>query len=183
MDFELGIDEAGRGPIFGSMIYAALWWPIALKEELGLVGFNDSKALTEEQREGLLETIDLLRGKLVHYEVKELSAEYISTCMNNRREHSNLNEISHDAALQLSRSALSQGFKVTTIYADTVGEPHKYANYLRTNLSEYSHILKDVIAQPKADRDHKVVSAASICAKVTRDTILKNWQFREQVGL
>lgn len=51
MDFELGIDEAGRGPVFGSMVYSALWWPIELKAELEKFGFDDSKALTEEKRE------------------------------------------------------------------------------------------------------------------------------------
>ena len=47
VEYELGIDEAGRGPVFGSMIYSALWWPVELKEELSTLGFNDSKALTE----------------------------------------------------------------------------------------------------------------------------------------
>jgi ribonuclease H2 subunit A len=45
MDYELGVDEAGRGPVFGSMIYSALWWPVAYAEELGQLGFNDSKKL------------------------------------------------------------------------------------------------------------------------------------------
>jgi ribonuclease HIII len=70
VEFELGIDEAGRGPVFGSMIYSALWWPIELKEELGELGFNDSKVLTEEQREHLLEIIDQLRGTLLFYSTK-----------------------------------------------------------------------------------------------------------------
>lgn len=65
------------------MIYSALWWPIHLKQELSSLGFNDSKVLTEEQRENLLEVIDLLRGKLVFYSTKELTAEYISTSMKN----------------------------------------------------------------------------------------------------
>jgi ribonuclease H2 subunit A len=182
VEYELGIDEAGRGPVFGSMIYAALWWPLELKEELSTLGFNDSKVLTEELRDHLLEIIDLLRGKLVFYETKELTAEYISICMNNKKQHTNLNEISHRSALELARGALKDGFKIANIYADTVGDPGKYADYLRTNLSEFSNVIKGVVVQPKADRDHKVVSASSICAKVTRDRILKSWTFKENLS-
>jgi ribonuclease H2 subunit A len=81
----------------------------------------------------------------------------------------------------LSRGALKKGYKVVKIIADTVGDPAKYADYLRNNLSEYSHILKEIQVQPKADRDHKVVSASSICAKVTRDRIIKGWTFKENL--
>ena len=55
--------------------------------------------------------------------------------MNNKKHHTNLNEISHKAALSLSRGALKKGFKVVKIIADTVGDPAKYADYLRNNLS------------------------------------------------
>lgn len=48
MDFELGVDEAGRGPVFGSMIYSALWWPVSYSAELGALGFTDSKKLSPE---------------------------------------------------------------------------------------------------------------------------------------
>lgn len=132
-------------------------------------------------RDQLLDIIDLLRGKLVFYQTHELTAHYISICMNNKKQHTNLNEISHKSALELTRGALKQGFKVTNIYADTVGDPAKYADYLRTNLSEFADIIKSVVVQPKADRDHKVVSASSICAKVTRDRILRNWTFPENI--
>lgn len=33
----------------------------------------------------------------------------------------------------------------------------------------------------KADSKYKVVSAASICAKVTRDFEIENWQFIEKI--
>jgi hypothetical protein len=89
--------------------------------------------------------------------------------------------MSHNAALELCRQALASGFKVTNIYADTVGDPGKYAALLKNGLSQYSSIVKDIVVQPKADRDHKVVSASSICAKVTRDRILKQWVFRENL--
>lgn len=67
---------------------------------------------------------------------------------------------------------------MTHIYADTVGDPGKYAQLLRKGLDKFAKTIENVVVQPKADRDHKVVSAASICAKVTRDRILRSWAFR-----
>ena len=46
-EWEAGIDEAGRGPVIGPMVYSIISWPIKLKEELIELGFNDSKKLTD----------------------------------------------------------------------------------------------------------------------------------------
>ena len=89
----------------------------------------------------------------------------------------NLNTISHNAAVKLIRSALSQGFKIVEIYVDTVGDPEKYRQYIWNRIEDFKPVVKKIVVQPKADQDHKVVSASSICAKVTRDRIISNWKF------
>ena len=48
-----GIDEAGRGPLAGPVVAAA----VILDPESGVDGINDSKKLTEKQREGLFDRI------------------------------------------------------------------------------------------------------------------------------
>lgn len=48
-----GIDEAGRGPLAGPVVAAA----VILQPDLPLIGVNDSKKLTERQRELLFELI------------------------------------------------------------------------------------------------------------------------------
>jgi ribonuclease HII len=48
-----GIDEAGRGPLAGPVVAAA----VILDPEAGVDGINDSKKLTEKQREGLFDRI------------------------------------------------------------------------------------------------------------------------------
>jgi ribonuclease HII len=64
----LGIDEAGRGPVLGPMVYGICFSPISLKEKFGQMGFADSKTMTEEQREvifdKMLEAKDMLGGPL-----------------------------------------------------------------------------------------------------------------------
>lgn len=67
------------------------------------------------------------------------------------------------------------GINVTKIYLDTVGIPEAYKAKLDQvfNSGRNQHI--EIRVESKADSKYPVVSAASICAKVVRDTELENW--------
>ena len=47
----VGIDEAGRGPVLGCLVYCAAFWPLSKHEEIVKLAFDDSKALKEEERD------------------------------------------------------------------------------------------------------------------------------------
>ncbi len=83
----------------------------------------------------------------------------------------NLNEISHDSAIALIDILYNERkLNIVQVYLDTVGDPTKYENKLNKKFPK----LKIKVSK-KADSLFPCVSAASICAKVTRDMLLKNW--------
>ena len=51
--YVMGIDEAGRGPVLGVMVYGACLCKKSKLNELKKIGFADSKQLTHETREKL----------------------------------------------------------------------------------------------------------------------------------
>ena len=61
-----GLDEAGRGPLCGPVVAAAVILPLGLEIE----GLNDSKKLTEKKREALFEVI---KEKAIAYAISEAS--------------------------------------------------------------------------------------------------------------
>ena len=67
---EAGCDEAGRGPLAGSVFAAAVVLPTDFQNEL----LNDSKQLTERQRYALREVIE---REAVAWSVAEVTAEEI----------------------------------------------------------------------------------------------------------
>lgn len=75
----LGIDEAGRGPVLGPMVYGAAFWPVAMDEEIGKLGFRDSKALTAAERDSLFAR--LKRSGKIGYVLRVISAREISARM------------------------------------------------------------------------------------------------------
>ncbi len=67
---------------------------------------------------------------------------------------------------------------MTRVILDTVGQPHTYKELLQRRLKDPS---LEIIVESKADFNFPVVSAASICAKVTRDQVLSQWKFPEKI--
>ena len=65
-----GVDEAGRGPLCGSVVTAAVILPRGLYIE----GLNDSKKLTEKKREALF---DVICESAIAYSIVEASVEEI----------------------------------------------------------------------------------------------------------
>ncbi|EPS57935.1 ribonuclease [Genlisea aurea] len=167
----MGIDEAGRGPVLGPMVYGCLYCPCSYQKNLSALNFADSKTLTEQKREELFESLktDKSIGWCVDViDPRELSAKML------RKTKINLNEISHDSAIGLIKKVLRNGVLLTEVYLDTVGDADKY----RAKLSGMFPNVKFVVSK-KADSLYPVVSGASIVAKVNRDRALQNWEFDE----
>jgi len=170
--FAMGIDEAGRGPVLGPMVYGCAFCPIKDKDNLQKLKVADSKTLTEYQREILF--TKMKNTKYVGWMVEVLDADELSMKML-KLSKINLNTISHDAAITLIRRVLAKGIKLKEIFVDTVGVPSKYQAKLEQLFPDI-----EITVSKKADSLFPVVSAASICAKVIRDHRLKNWKFKEQ---
>ena len=79
----LGIDEAGRGPVLGPMVYAVAYYPRSKEDVLKQMKFNDSKELTEATREKLFEAIQVESNgnQDLGYAIKIISPNMISNSM------------------------------------------------------------------------------------------------------
>lgn len=153
-------------------MYGIAFCPIneaTLPEQLGCA---DSKALTEKNRDEIFEKICNENEKM-GWAVEIISPNYISNSMLSRTKHS-LNQVSMDSAINLVRKAIEAGVNLDHIYVDTVGPPEKYQVYLKSIFPKYN-----ITVAKKADSTYPIVSAASICAKVTRDHALQMWRFQE----
>ena len=154
------------------MVYGVFYLPISLHESLlaNTYHFDDSKVLAPAVRSSLVETLckpgtDLHRA--CGWATRAISAQDISAGMLKPGATYNLNAQAMDATMQIIREVLAKGVNVTTIYVDTIGNPSVY----QRKLEQVFPALAITVAK-KADSLYPCVSAASVCAKVTRDTAL-----------
>ncbi|KAL2863592.1 ribonuclease H2 catalytic subunit RNH201 [Aspergillus lucknowensis] len=173
----LGIDEAGRGPVLGPMVYSAFYLPHDLHRSLlsKEYSFDDSKVLTATVRANLMRTLCTTGSKLhdsCGWATKVLSARDISSGMMRPVASVggvyNLNAQAMDATIELIRGVVEERkMNVREVYIDTVGNPVSYQKKLEMVFPS----LRITVAK-KADSIYPCVSAASVAAKVTRDVAL-----------
>lgn len=169
----LGIDEAGRGPVLGPMVYGLFYVPVTLQQSLlaHTHHFDDSKVLTPKTRSQLMRTLCAPASDLhAHcgWATKVMSARDIAAGMLRPKGMYNLNAQAMDATVELIRAVLGKGVNVKEIYIDTVGPPKTYQQRLAALFPTVS-----ITVAKKADSLYPCVSAASVCAKVTRDAALE----------
>jgi ribonuclease H2 subunit A len=181
----LGVDEAGRGPVLGPMVYGAFYLPIPLSAPLlsQTHHFDDSKVLTPTFRSKLMETLctpptptsteSTAPGPNSLYSncgwaVEVMSARDISANMLKPFGTYNLNAQAMDATISLIQRIYNLGVNIKEIYIDTIGQPAAYQKKL-----ERVFPTAQITVAKKADSLYPCVSAASVCAKVTRDAALE----------
>jgi ribonuclease H2 subunit A len=153
------------------MVYALFYLPIELHHSLlaDTHHFDDSKVLTPEVRSNLMRKLCTKGTDLYEaggWATRSLSAQDISAHMLSPSVY-NLNAQAMDATIDLIKGVLARGVNVKEIYIDTIGRPEIYQKKLERIWPTIS-----ITVAKKADSLYPVVSAASVCAKVTRDAAL-----------
>ncbi|MDR2855428.1 MAG: ribonuclease HII [Methanomicrobiales archaeon] len=159
----IGVDEAGKGPVLGPMVISAI--ACENEDELREIGVRDSKALTPKKRK---EIYNILTTKFPYYSVVITASEIDAL-----RETMSMNVItakSHAMAIKQVAAMTSDTIsKNICVDACDVNEK-RYG----TIISGYIGSSYTVVARHRADSLYPVVAAASIIAKVTRDTIIED---------
>jgi len=90
----------------------------------------------------------------------------------------NLNTQSQNATISLLSRLLAHPYSlpITEVYVDALGPPEKYQSYLQSRFPSLKITVRN-----KADSLYKIVGAASIAAKVTRDFLIEDWVWEETV--
>jgi len=141
INYLAGVDEAGRGPLAGPVVAAA----VIFNKKINIKGVNDSKQLTENQREELFEKII---SKALSYSVSII-------------DHNVIDEINILNATMLAMKQAVEGLNIKPDLLLVDGN--------RAFISEIP-----LIPIIKGDAKSFSIAAASILAKVTRDKIMKN---------
>ncbi|MCD6448000.1 MAG: ribonuclease HII [Thermoplasmata archaeon] len=152
-----GIDEAGRGPVIGPMVVAAVWVDEKDEWKLHEARIKDSKKLIRQRRE-----------KLAEYIKEHFPYEYIVVDpddIDNLRQTMTMNQLEAYIFAKLANKRRAD------IY---------YIDAASTNEEEFEKIIRSliehdcsIVCEHGADDKYAVVSAASIIAKVERDKRVK----------
>ena len=154
------------------MVYALYYLPIPMHRSLlaDTHHFDDSKVLTPAVRSELMEKICSSETDLFQncgWATRLLSARDISAAQLKPFGMYNLNAQAMDATIALIQQVLDSGVNVREVYIDTIGPPATYQKKL-----ERIFPAQSITVAKKADSLYPCVSAASVCAKVTRDAAL-----------
>ena len=166
---QLGIDEAGRGPVIGPMVIAGVVLNFDAQTKLKDAGVKDSKLLSTDKRKSLFE---LIKNVSSAHKILILSPKEIDDALNSPT--SNLNKFE-----MLNMAMIANALESGEIVIDAP------SNNIDSFRNEFRVFLKNknrkIVLEHKADLNYTSVAAASILAKVTRDWEIEKIKMKNNI--
>jgi ribonuclease HII len=154
-----GVDDAGRGPVIGPLVIAGVIVEEEKLDRLKALGVKDSKQLPQSVRTRLSKEIP---NVVDDYHLIELGAEELDKIVNRAPKFQRLNLLEAKVMAQVIEKLRPELAYVDS--SDT--RPERFKN----NILDCLSFTPRIVSEHKADINYPVVSAASIMAKVHRDS-------------
>ena len=154
-----GVDEAGRGCVLGPLAVAGVSVDSTRLEELAALGVKDSKMLSPEQREALYPEIVRVCASV---QVSRIPPKMIDRYVSRGKKYRRLNYLE-----TIHMAKVVDALAVDEVFIDA---PDINPVRFTAELVELLTSRPRIVAEHKADVNYAVVSAASIVAKVERDS-------------
>ncbi len=171
-----GVDEAGRGPVIGPMVISLVAVNDSDESLLSSMGVKDSKKILPSKRDSLKKFIE----DHFYVDFVVVSPSEIDEAVTKQGDNLNLLEARVAAKLinNLLSSSLINNSEGLRVFLDCPSVNVKaYESEVRKHLS----VDVDLVVEHKADDKYLVVGAASIVAKVVRDSIVAS--LKEEAGV
>ena len=163
--YQLGVDEAGRGPAIGPLVVCALGMPSTDIEILSRIGAKDSKSLTKNKRFLLAEEI-YLQAEKRKWKIGLITCS--ASRIDKEREITNLNKLEVELFKEAIVATKTEKYN-GEIYLDACDtNEQRFGNRVSSSLDS-SWNQWSIISKHKMDFQNTLVGAASILAKVHRD--------------
>jgi ribonuclease HII len=162
MTLTIGIDDAGRGPVIGSMVLAGVLLEKPQETILKKLGISDSKKLYQSTRKRMAREI---KENSVDHKIVKTSANEIDKSLTSG---TNLNTLEAIKTADVI-NALNRKTKQIRVIIDcpSINIP-AWKNTLMKYIKHPSNLI--IRCEHKADANHLSAAAGSILAKVTRES-------------
>ncbi len=156
-----GVDDAGRGAVIGPLTIAGLVVDYSNLPALASLGVKDSKLLSPRRREQLADEINTLALEI--YIVRVTPAEIDKVVETGKKLH-RLNRLEAQ-----TMAKVIQKLRPDRAYVDA---SDVQADRFGRHIAEDLPFPIEIVSEHKADARFPIVSAASILAKVDRDSVV-----------
>lgn len=167
--YEIGVDEAGRGPLFGRLYVAAVVLP--KDGSFNPDGIRDSKKITSKKK--ILALSDYIKTNSLAWHIEFIESDVIDQINIRQAVLKGMRESARQCLCKIREKTLSQQQLINSTDVFLLIDGNDFPPYIE--FDETTDSMRTIPHEtiPGGDNTYVAIAAASILAKVARDTYIE----------